>query len=115
MRILVNAKPKMYGEAIALALHKYRPEAKVMLISAESLDGEIGSFRPHLILHNDKDRIAPEELESVVCRIEIMFSDGMDARIVMNGQVMSKEDMSLEEMFSVVDEVEKLVLGETPG
>lgn len=115
MRILVTAKPKMYREAIALALHKYRPEAEVMLISAESLDGEIGSFMPHLILHNDKDGIAPEELERVVCRIEILFSDGMDAMIIMNGQAVSKEDMSLEEMFSVVDEVEKLVLGESPG
>ena len=115
MRILVTAKPKMYREAIALALHKYRPEAEVMLVSAESLDGEIGTFMPHLLLHNDNDGIAPEALESVRCRIEILFSDGMDARIIMNGQVVSKEDMSLEEMFSVVDELEKLVPGETPG
>lgn len=115
MRILITAKPTMYREAIALALQKYRPDAEVMLISAESLDGEIGSFRPHLILHNDNDGISPEELERVVCRIEILFSDGMDARIVMNGQVVSIENMSLEDMFSVVDEVEKLVLGETPG
>ena len=115
MRILVNAKPKMYGEAISLALHKYRPEAEVMLISAESLDGEIGSFRPHLILHNDKDSIAPEELESVVCRIEILFSDGMDARVVVDGQVTRIDDMSLDELFGVVDEVETRILGETPG
>jgi hypothetical protein len=115
VRILVNAKPKMYGEAIALALHKYRPEAEVMLISAESLDGEIGNFKPHLILHNDNDGIAPEALERVVCRIEILFSDGLDARIIMNGQVVSIKDMSLEDMFSVVDEVEKLILVETPG
>lgn len=115
MRILITAKPTMYREAIALALHKYRPEAEVMLISAESLDGEIGNFRPHLLLRNDNDGIDPEELEGVVCRIEILFSDGMDARIVMDGQVVSIEDMSLENMFSVVEEVEKLVLGETPG
>ena len=115
MRILITAKPTMYREAIALALHKYRPDDEVMLISAKSLDGEIGRFRPHIILHNDNDGIAPEELERVVCRIEILFSDGMDARIVTNGQVVSRDDMSLEDMFLVVDEVEKLVLGETPG
>lgn len=114
MRILVTAKPKMYREALALALHKYRPEAEVMLISAETLDGEIGRFMPHLLLHNDNDGIAPEALESVKCRIEILFSDGMDARIVMDGQVVGIEDMNLEEMFAVVDQVEKLILGETP-
>lgn len=107
--------PKMYREAIALALHKYRPQAEVMLISAESLNGEIESFKPHLLLHNDYDGIAPEALESVRCRIEIQFSDGMDARIVMDGQVSGIEDMSLEEMFTVVDQVEKLVLGESQG
>ena len=115
MRILVNAKPKMYGEAISLALHKYRPEAEVMLVSAESLDGEIESFKPHLILHNDKDGITPEALESVVCRIEILFSDGMDARVVVDGQVTRIDDMSLDELFGVVDEVETRILGETPG
>ena len=56
MRILVTAKPKMYREALALALHRHRPDFEVMLVSAESLDGEIGSFRPHLLLRNDNDR-----------------------------------------------------------
>jgi hypothetical protein len=115
VRILVTAMPRMYREAIALALHRHRPDAEVMLVSAESLDGEIGSFRPHLLLHNDNDGVPPEALEVVVCRIEILFSDGMDARVVMDGQVVSKEDLSLEELFAVVDEVEKLILGEEPG
>lgn len=115
MRILVTAKPRMYREAIALALHRHRPDAEVMLVSAEFLNGEIGSFRPHLILHNDNDGAPPEALEGVVCRIEILFSDSMDARVVMDGQVVSKGDLSLEELFAVVDEVEKLILGEAPG
>ena len=115
MRILVTAKPRMYREALALALHRHRPDAEVMLVSAESLDGHIGSFRPHLILRNDNDGIPPEALEGVVCRIEILFSDGMDARVVVDGQVTRIEDMSLERMFEVVDEVEARILGETTG
>lgn len=115
MRILVTAKPRMYREAIALALHAHRPDDEVMLVSAETFDGELGSFGPHLILCNDNDGVPSEALEGVLCRIEILFSDGMGARIVMDGQVVRIEDMSLEAMFAVVDEVEKLVLGETPG
>jgi hypothetical protein len=115
VRILITAKPRMYREAIALALHRHRPDAEVMLVPAESLDGEIGNFRPHLILRNDNDGVPPEALKGVVCRIEILFSDGMDARIVMDGQVVSKEDLSLEELFAVVHDVEKLILGEAPG
>jgi hypothetical protein len=115
VRILVTAKPKMYREALALALHRHRPDFEVMLVSAESLDGEIGSFRPHLLLRNDNDGVPPEALESVVCRIEILFSDGMDARVVVDGQVTRIDDMSLDELFGVVDEVETRILGETPG
>jgi hypothetical protein len=115
VRILVTAKPKMYREALALALHRHRPDFEVMLVSAESLDGEIGSFRPHLLLRNDNDGVPPEALESVVCRIEILLSDGMDARVVVDGQVTRIDDMSLDELFGVVDEVETRILGETPG
>ena len=115
MRILVTAKPTMYREALALALHRHRPDAEVMLVSAESLDGEIGRFRPHLLLRNDNDGVPAEDLKSVVCRIEILFSNGMDARVVVDGQVTMIEDMSLEKMFEVVDEVEARILGETTG
>jgi hypothetical protein len=115
VRILVTTKPKMYREAIALALHRHRPDAEVMLVSAESLDGEIESFQPHLLLHNDKDGIPPEALESVTCRIEILFSDDMDARVVVDGEVTRIEDMSIDELLAVVDEVETRILGETAG
>jgi hypothetical protein len=115
VRILVTAKPTMYREALALALHRHRPDAEVMLVSAESLDGEIGRFRPHLLLRNDNDGVPAEDLKSVVCRIEILFSNGMDARVVVDGQVTMIEDMSLEKMFEVVDEVEARILGETTG
>ena len=40
---------------------------------------------------------------------------GAGARVVVDGQVTRIDDMSLDELFGVVDEVETRILGETPG
>ena len=111
MRILVTVKPRMYRETLALALHKHRPEAEVMLIPPASLDGEVKSFAPDLLVRNDNDGLAPEYLNAVACRIEILFSDGMGARINIGGRIREMEDMSVEDLLAVLDEVEKFMVG----
>ena len=105
MRILVSVKPKMYREAISLALHIHRPHAEVMLIPPESLDGRVEDFSPHLFVRADAEA-APEAPETVACLIEILYSDSMGARIIMGGRSWEIEDMSLEELLRIVDEVE---------
>ncbi len=111
MRILVTVKPKMYREA--LALHSYRPDDEVMLAPSESLDGEVKTFGPHLLVCNDTDGGIPEAVRSTVCRIDILFSDGMGARISMDGRVWKVEDMSVDGLLRVIDDVERLVAEET--
>lgn len=112
MRILVTVKPRMYRETLALVLHKHRPDAEVMLAPSGPLDGEVDSFGPDLLVRNDNDGSAPEKLENVLCRIEVLFSDGMGARIILNGRVWNIEDMSVSELLAIVDEVERLILTE---
>ena len=109
MRILVTVKPRMYRETLALALHEHRPDAEVMLAPADSLDGEVERFGPHLLVRNDNDGVAPQYLNAIACRIEILFSDGMGARINMNGRVREMEDISVQELLMVVDEVEEFI------
>lgn len=70
MRILVSVKPKMYREAIALALHIHRPHTEVMLTAPESLDGRVEDFSPHLFVRTDAEGVAPEAPESVACLID---------------------------------------------
>ncbi len=109
MRILVTVKPAMYRETLALALHRYRPDDEVMLVSSDSLDGEVAGFSPHLLVRNDNDEATPEALNSTVCRIEVLYSDGMGARIILDGRVREIEDMSIDDLLRVIDEVEALI------
>lgn len=111
MRILITVKPQMYRETLALALHNHRPDAEVILGPSESLDGEVKSFAPHLLVRNDNDGAAPEHLNTIACRIEILFSDGMGARINLDRRVWQIEDMSVEDLLEVVDKVDDLVSG----
>jgi len=115
VRILVTVKPQMYRETLALALHERRPDAEVMLAPSGPLDGEVETFGPHLLVRNDNDGSALEGLEDIACRIEILFSDGMGARINLYGRAWKMEDMSLGDLLAVVDEVEELISREPAG
>jgi hypothetical protein len=113
MRILITAAPLMYREALALALHENRPNAEVMLGSLRSLDGEIEAFQPHLIVGNDTDGDIPK-LESVVCRIEILFTDGLDAKVSLDGEVRHIKNIGIDDLLALVDETEALIGKQPP-
>jgi hypothetical protein len=108
VRILVTVKPQMYRETLALTLHEHRPDAEVMIAPSESLDGEVTSFRPHLLVRND-DGAGPESLNAIAYRIEILYSDGMGARINLNGRIREIEDMCVDDLLQIVDEAEGLI------
>jgi hypothetical protein len=110
VRVLVTVEPRMYREAIALAVHRNRPEAEVMLVPEEVMDGQVKDFAPHVLVRNDSDRVVPEGLlGSVVCRVEVLYTDGMAARISVGGRSYRIEDASMDDFLSLVDEAEGLI------
>ena len=111
MRILVTVKPRMYRETLALALHKRRPDAEVMLVPPDSLDGQVTEFAPDMLVRNDNDGLPPEYLNTIPCRVEILFTDSLGARINLSGQIRQINDMSVDDLIAIVDEVELLVSG----
>ena len=112
VRVLVTVEPRMYREAIALAVQRDRPEAEVMLVPDEILDGQVENFAPHVLVRNDSDRAVPEGLlSSVVCRMEVLYTDGMAARVSVGDRSYTIEDASMEDLLSLVDEAEELVSG----
>lgn len=113
MRILVTVKPRMYRETLAVVLHEHRPDAEVVLAPSESLDGEVDRFSPHLLVRNDNDGAGPESLNAIACRIEVLISDGLGARINLGGRVWKIEDMCVDDLLAVVDEVEEFVSRES--
>jgi hypothetical protein len=112
VRVLVTVEPRMYREAIALAVHRNRPEAEVVLVSEEVMDGQVQDFAPDVLVRNDSDRAVPEGLlGSVVCLMEVLYTDGMAARVSVGGSSYTIEDASMEDLLSLVDETEELVSG----
>ena len=107
VRVLVTVEPRMYREAIAIAVHRNRPEAEVMLVSEEGMDGQAEDFAPHVLVRNDSDRVVPEGLlGSVVCRMEVLYTDSMAARVSVGGRSYRIEDATMEDLLSLVDEAE---------
>ncbi len=87
----------MYREAIALYVQEHRP------------DLEVRSFDPHLLVRNDTDGLDPRGLEDILCWVEIVYSDHMDANISVAGQVTRVRDISMDDLLAVVDEATELV------
>ncbi len=109
MRILVALNPRMYREVIGLSLHQHRPDAEVLICPLEALEGEIGRFRPHLVVLNDNDGGAPDGLSGFLYRVEILLGASMDARISVDGQAREVKDICTEDLLAVVDEAEKMI------
>ena len=76
----------------------------------EALDREVGRFEPHLVVCNEG--AVPDIPPGILCRDEIMFSDGLDVRIGLDGRVAEAKDVGTEDLLALVDRTEKMILEE---
>ena len=108
MRILLALAPTMYRETLANSLRRDRPDDEVRLVEPQALDREASSFRPHLIVCNDD---TPEVREvSVPSWVVIRYQNSMSASVFLDGRDPYRiEDISVEDLFGVIDETERLV------
>src|SRR5215213_3512181 len=102
MRVLVSVSPRMYREAIALSIQRNRPGIEVRLAPPEDTEEELASFRTDLLIHDDTAPIPEEALDGVPTRLEMLYSDSMDARVMANGMVSQLRDMSTEDLLRTV-------------
>ena len=103
MRVLVTLSPRMYSDAVALSIHRNRPGLDVRAAPPEEAEREIATFRPHLLVHNDTAPISEAVLAGVPGRVEVLYSDSMDTRVSLDGEVYEARDMSAEELLRAVD------------
>src|SRR5215203_6970685 len=124
IRVLVTLSPRMYREAVALSVQRNRPGlVEVRLAPPEAMEAEIASFRPHLLVHDargDPRRgsapIPESAQETVPHRLEVLYSDGMDARISADGHLTEVRDASTEDLLGAVDGAAELAeREENPG
>lgn len=114
VRILITVKPRMYRESLALSLHGRRPDFEVVLAPTASLDGQAKGFQPDLLIRNDTDGVDMDLMGDIRCWIEILYSDGMDARVSLDGEVWNVTDISTEDLLEIADRTEGLMLEGTP-
>ena len=104
MRVLVAVSPLMYRETIALSLHQHRPGFEVRLAPPEAAQEQVREFGPHLLVCNNAGRLDPEVLDDVHFWVEVRYSDGMDAKISIDGRAEEARDISIERLLKVADE-----------
>jgi hypothetical protein len=107
--VLVTITPRMYRQAIAFCLARSRPAFEVRIANPEHAEEEMRTFGPHLLVRNDTDGLEPGVLAGVPCQVEVVYSNGMDARIHLGGRVEEAEDMSTEGLLRVADEAADLM------
>ena len=108
-RVLVTVSPLMYREAIALAIHRNRPDLDVRLAPPDVAERELRSFRPHLLVHNDTAPIPASALGGIPCRVEVAYSDSMGARTIVDGVGAEEDDdMDTAGLLGAVDRAEAL-------
>ena len=104
MRVLITLTPLMYREAVAHSVRQSRPDFEVRIAPPEAVEEEVRTFEPHLLVRNDTDGLDPEVLEGVPCWVEVLYSDSMDAKIIVEGRVEEASDISTEDLLRVADE-----------
>jgi hypothetical protein len=102
VRVLVTVSPKMYREAVATSIQRNRPGIEVRLAPPEDTEEELASFRTDLLIHDDTAPIPEEVLDGVPTRVEMLYSDSMDARVRADGMVSQLRDMSTEDLLRTV-------------
>ena len=108
MRVLVTLSPCMYREAIALSIRRNRPDlAEVRIAPPDAAEAQIASFRPYLLVHDEaRGSEAPtpaDTLVAVPCRVEVLYSGGMHARVCAGGRRTEIRDVSTDDLLGAVD------------
>jgi hypothetical protein len=115
IRVLVTLSPQMYRQAIALSIQRGRPEmVDVRIASPEATEAQLASFRPHLLVCNDavggghegegSEAIPEAALLAIMHRLEVLYSDGMDARLHADGTIIELRDATTDDLLRAVDE-----------
>jgi len=103
----------MYRQAVALSVQRGRPDlVDVRIAPPEAMEAELLSFRPHLLVHNDEHSglvpIPEPHLQAVGNRLEVLYTNGMDALLSANGRITELRDASTEDQLRAVDEATEL-------
>jgi hypothetical protein len=94
----------MYREAIASSLQRSRPDFEVRIAAPQDAEEEVRGFLPLLVVGYDSEGLEDAGvLAGIPCRVEVLYSDGMDAKVIVDGRVEEVRDMSTQRLLRVAD------------
>ena len=106
VRVLVAIAPRSYREAVALYIHRHRPQAEVSIVSPAGVDAEVGRSSSHLVVCNE----ASEGVrEAAITWIRILFESSLGAEVSIYGRCRRFEDVGMEDLLEVFDRTEALL------
>ena len=91
----------MYREAVVHTIRSHRPDVEVEPCHPEDLDSKLALLQPKLLVCHDT---APGARKRVPNRVEIGYSDSLEATIIRDGQSTSVTDISLEKLLTVLNQ-----------
>jgi hypothetical protein len=102
--VLVAIAPQMYRQAVVHTLKSRRPDLEIDACPPEDLDQKLALLLQsgHFLLCHDT---APEARERIHNRVEINYSDSLDATIFRDGESTRIADISLERLLMVMDQI----------
>ena len=100
MSVLVAVAPQMYRETLAHTIRSRRPDVEVETCPPEDLDRRLALLGPDFLVCHDT---APEARERVPNRVEINYSDSLNATIFRGDQATRIADISLERLLTFLD------------
>ncbi len=98
--MLIAIAPQMYRETVVHAVSSRRPDLEVESCSPEDLERNLALLQPDFLLCHDT---AVEARERILNRVEVNYSDSLDATIFREGQVTRVGDISLNRLLSFLD------------
>ncbi len=104
--MLVAIAPRSYREAVALYLHRHRPQAEISIVSPEGVDAEVRRSSPHLVVCNEVSEVVREV---TITWVRILFEDSLGAEVSVDGRSERVEDVGMDDLLEVFDRTEALL------
>ena len=102
LRVLLANEPRSYRETLAATLRALRPNAEVLAAEPKTLDGEIESFAPELVICSN---LTAAVENGVLAWVELYPGHGPLATVSVDGERSTREGIELHDLLSVVDRV----------
>ena len=107
IRIIVSFEEgfRAYQGALTAVIKILRPDAEVMTVEPEKIDGAARRFPPDIVIGN---RFEGADLECVPAWVELSLDPTQWTRIKVNGDYSEIINPTLDELLVIIDEVAQL-------